>query len=615
MPLEIKELQIAVQNAMRESDTDIDTDTDAENLAQIAAHGKVTVSGRDFINCISRIRLEQSVENHHRAVVRLNFTGNDAVAPETMAGYVGEQITIKIGDELYRDDSRFPISFAGLVTGVRIVSETASESYAVIIAQSPTVKLEFGHLNKTFLNQKASDMISATIGQAGLGGGTIDASSVTHEHVFQYKETNWDFARRMASSYGVFLFYDGEKLHATNAKSRPTNDIQRSDIGSLKMTLGATGNKVNVHGWDYKEKKAIKGKATGSVASGIDSRDSSTMRKAESIHTKEDFVAAGTAASKAHADVIAKTIALNHVQGLAKMTGQTCSYVACVGKNMRVDGYDSVLNGSYFVTWVRHELNESGQYSNRFEATPTNCAYPRILEAPLRENAVQSAIVTNNEDPDDLGRVKVKFPWREDEESFWARVSHVDAGADKGLYTIPDVDDEVLVGFEHGDFSRPVILGNLYNGVDQPIRPGSEMVDGGTNKLKVFKTKGGNEIVLDDTSGAEVITISQKDGTNTIVLTMDGPSISIISDGGDINLKGKAINIESESGDIVLKSGGKLTAQSQSDTEIKATGALKGQGMSLEMKGQTTGKIEASATLDLNGNAMVNVKGGMINLN
>ncbi len=615
MPIEINELHIAVQNALRKSGDDAAEDLGEENLAQAAAAGKVTVSGRDFIHSISRIKLDQSVHDHHRAVVRLNFVGSDSPTVDDVAGFVGAQMTLKIGDQVYADDRRFPVTFAGIVTSVRIVTETNAETVAVIVAESPTVKLEFGHLNKTFLNQKASDLISSCINSAGLGGGSIDASTVTYEHVFQYKETNWEFARRMASSYGVFLFYDGEKLHATNAKSRPTSDIKQSDIGSLRLSLGATGDKVHVHGWDYKAKKEIMGKASGKSASGIDSRENTTLGKSSEVHTQEDYVEAGTAVDRAHADIIAKTVAMSHIQGLAKLNGQSCSFVANVGKNIRVDGFGTTLNGSYFVTSVGHEINESGQYSNHFEATPTNSAYPRIIGSPLRETAVQIAIVTDNNDPDDMSRVKVKFPWREDEESFWARVIHPDAGKDKGIYTLPDVDDEVLVGFEFGDFSRPIVLGSLYNGKDTPIRPGSDMVKNGKNMLKVIQTTGGNVIEIDDTDGSQKITITQKDGKNSVVLSLDGPSISILSDGGSISLKAKSISLETDSGDIELKSGGKLSAQSQSDTEIKATGALKAQGMNVEIKAQANGKFETGAMLDIKGGAMVNVKGAMINLN
>ena len=614
MPIEINDIHTAVAKAMRESGDD-DGKGGGENLAETAAAGKVSVSGKEYIHSISSIKLEQSVHDHHRAVVRLNFAGSDSPSLDDVPKFVGEQITIRIGDQLYADDRRFPVAFAGIVTSVRIVTETNAETVAVIIAESPTVKMEFGHVNKTYLNQKASDMISGCISQVGLGGGTVDGSTVTYEHMFQYQETNWEFARRMAASYGVFLFYDGEKLHATNAKSRPTNTIAKSDVGSLRLTLGAVGDKVQVQGWDPKEKKEIVGKGTGKDASGMDSRENKTLKKSSDVHSEEDYVEAGTAVSKAHADDIAKAAAMSHIQGLAKITGQSCSFGANVGKNITVDGFGTNLNGSYFVTGVSHELNESGQYSNHFEATPTNSSYPRVPRTPTRETAVQIAIVTDNNDPQDMSRVKVRFPWREGEESFWARVVHVDAGKDRGIYTLPDVDDEVLVGFEFGDPSHPIVLGSLYNGKDTPIRPVSDMVDGGKNVRKVIQTGGENVIEIEDTDGSQKITITQKDSKNSIVLSLDGPEISILSDGGAISLKAKSISLETDSGDIELKSGGKIKAQSQADTEIKATGAMKAEGMNLELKGQTNGKFEAGAMLDLKGNGMVNVKGGMINLN
>src|SRR5262249_4489824 len=120
-------------------------------------------------------------------------------------------------------------------------------------------------------------------------------------------------------------------------------------------------------------------------------------------------------------------------------------------------------------------------------------------------------LVTNNTDPDGLGRVKVKFPWLDDsEESWWARPARPKAGASRGLYILPEINDEVLVTFEHGEITRPFILGSLWNGQDKPPKTNNEVVTSSKVNERMWITRAGHTISLDDTEGSEKITIADK---------------------------------------------------------------------------------------------------------
>ena len=131
--------------------------------------------------------------------------------------------------------------------------------------------------------------------------------------------------------------------------------------------------------------------------------------------------------------------------------------------------------------------------------------------ADARFYGVAMAIVTNNKDPDGLARVKVRLPWISDDvESDWARVVSPMAGAGRGLYILPEVDDEVLVAFEHGNPSTPYVLGGLWNGKDKPPEANSD----GKNDIRVLKSRSGHVIRLDDTAGAERIEIVDKSAKN-----------------------------------------------------------------------------------------------------
>ncbi|MCP4213806.1 MAG: phage tail protein [bacterium] len=196
-----------------------------------------------------------------------------------------------------------------------------------------------------------------------------------------------------------------------------------------------------------------------------------------------------------------------------------------------------------------------------------------------RTAGVAAGIVTNNRDPDQLGRVKIKFPWlSDDNETDWVRIATLMAGADRGTVFLPEVDDEVLVAFEFGDINHPLVIGALFSGADAPpegnadgqnnirkitSRSGHEIVfnddaQAGLEKVEI-KTNKGHKIVLDDSTGQEKIEIIDKTGSNKMVIDSVQNSIDIES---AMKLTIKAVTVEIEgTGSLTLKSNAMLTVQ------------------------------------------------------
>jgi phage baseplate assembly protein V len=206
------------------------------------------------------------------------------------------------------------------------------------------------------------------------------------------------------------------------------------------------------------------------------------------------------------------------------------------------------------------------------------------LLTPLARNdrfyGVVVGVVTNNQDPENMHRVKVRFPWLSNEvESNWARVAAPMSGNDRGTYFLPEVGDEVLVAFEHGQVDHPFVLGSLWNGKDTPPESNAN----GENNHRTIKSRSGHVLRFNDKSGNETIEIIDKTGSNKIV----------------IDSANNSITIEAKS-DITIKS---------------ATGKLTMQANGIEMKSQMGISAEAATNMDLKANAIVTVKGAMIRLN
>jgi uncharacterized protein involved in type VI secretion and phage assembly len=167
--------------------------------------------------------------------------------------------------------------------------------------------------------------------------------------------------------------------------------------------------------------------------------------------------------------------------------------------------------------------------------------------ADRRYFGVAEAVVVDIDDPEQEGRVKVKFMWFDPTmPSDWCRVAQLYAGGGYGAFWVPEVDDEVLVAFVHGDMRFPVVLGGLYNGKDKPSTFRSDGADQPEKNQKLFRTARGHELLFDDTSGQEKVVLSSANGHTltlddtagrVIVETSGGQSVTL-DDSGTVTIKG-----------------------------------------------------------------------------
>jgi uncharacterized protein involved in type VI secretion and phage assembly len=206
--------------------------------------------------------------------------------------------------------------------------------------------------------------------------------------------------------------------------------------------------------------------------------------------------------------------------------------------------------------------------------------FQNVQEARARGiMGVAVAVVTNNEDPSNEGRVKVNFPWRgEDDESSWVRIATFMAGPEMGGYFLPEVGDEVLVAFEKGDIDHPYILGFLWSGKMKPPETNSD----GKNNRRLIKSRSGHLVILDDSDGDEKIEIIDKSGNNKIV---------------------------------VETAANKITIESAQDIEIKAQNKISLQATELEFKADAMAKLEAGANMELKATGNATLKGAMVMIN
>lgn len=249
---------------------------------------------------------------------------------------------------------------------------------------------------------------------------------------------------------------------------------------------------------------------------------------------------------------------------------------------------------------------------------------------------VVPGIVTNNKDPDKLGRLKVKFPWfSEDHETDWVRMTTFMAGGERGNFFLPEVEDEVLVAFENGNIDRPYVIGALWNGVDKPpetnsdgknnirkvkSRSGHELIfndEKGKENVEIH-TKAGHKIFLDDSNNEEKLQILDKTGNNSIFIDSVENSITVSGQKKiDINSGNNSVVINSDENSIVISSQMKIEIKCGSNSIIidsAANSIAISSQLQLSIKAQII-KIEAEGMMTIKSSGILTLQGSLVKIN
>ncbi|RAQ97522.1 VgrG-related protein [Thermogemmatispora tikiterensis] len=470
----------------------------------------------------------------------------------------------------------------------------ASNQQLVIRAFDRLHRLGRGSRVRSFVNVSDEDLIKKLAAEAGLEV-QIGISGQIHEHIFQNNESNLEFLQRRAAALGCLLFVQGKTLHMEPLKSGGSQlelewGVNLHEFAPRLTTLGQL-SKVTVRGWDPGQRRAVVSQTQngkGAPQVGQEQSGGDLLQQAFQL-TAEALVAAGSVRTQAEAERLAQAVADRAAGRFIEAEGACSGLPALVaGVSVKIKAVGTRFSGTYFVTSTLHSYSARRGYTTRFSvsgyqpATLLNLlsgdqrqALPAATPAGLLSSGLGLVIgiVTDNDDPAGWGRVKVKYPaLSEEHASGWARVVVPGGGAQRGIQFLPEINDEVLVGFLEGDIQHPYILGGLWNGQDKPPEP--QASSGGRVTKRLLRSRSGHLITLDDSEGGGGITIADSAG-NSI-------KIDTASNGLQISVQGN----------ISLKARGSLSLEAQGQVQVK------GQGVTID-----------------GGAGVVTIKGTTINLN
>ena len=494
----------------------------------------ITISvGKKSLSSFISLQIEQNIGKHHRFQMSVELeTGSNRYVHNINSSkdWLGESIVVKAANK--------PI-FVGVVTNVQLHREGSDFGCIIVSGYSATYRMETAHSCFSWNDTTIGNVVKKLCAEAKVQLELNPAFKENKDYICQYEESDFDFIRRLAHQYQEWMYFDGTKL--IFGKPRKLADPIRLEYGttlsSLDIGLQTLARSEQVFSYHSGADREMQ-RMTPDQAIGHDKLSGEAFRASLGMFSKP-------ARQHALPRISDESELINYMgRKQAAETAETHyitaeSQVPTLRVGSVVSLYSSFLKrvgdlseeslGNFIIIEITHEVSQGSYYKNRFKAIPATIkALPSPkVRMPLAET--QMATVLSNADPQGKGRVRVRMNWQTDGmQTGWVRVMTPDGGSssdvksNRGFVFIPEVGDQVLLGFRHGDPARPYVMGSLFNGTT-----GGGGLEG--NHMKSLTTRSGHTIKLNDSLSSLGITIKD----------IKGNSIHIDSVGDDIIINAK----------------------------------------------------------------------------
>jgi len=572
----------------------------------------------------------------------------------------GKRLEVSGGDEA---SQLLPI-FDGEICDLEMDLAAHGTPTLVVRAYDRSNRLHRGRNTNSFVQMKDSDIVKKVGAAAGFNCSDVEETSVIHDWVMQNNLTDWEFLTDRARRNGYRLYVkEKDKLCFKKVKADEASaEIQiewGKDLRSFRprVSAGEQVNEVIVQGWDSKNKEKIVGEARS--PNGVprigEGRNGGQVAQQAFHEAAKMVIVDRPVHSTEEAENLARSVMDEIGGGFVEADG------LCFGKPqlkagtaIQVKNVGTRFSGKYLLTSVTHTFTPAEGYATLFSVTGKRPAtLLGLLDGSGGGNGRQGngggmgsqvviALVTDNNDPEGRGRVKVKYPWLdENHASYWARVVAPMGGHRRGFLFIPEVDDEVLVVLEHGDLTRPYVVGAVWSGKDE-VPPGAEDGRADYTNGQVFRrtihSRNGNIIEMDDdhptygtsivltTPGKRKMRLSDKD-QNIVLMTNNGHTMRLDDAKGEVHIQdqggnqiliktsGSSIEI-SANGPIDMKAKGKVTIEGLGGVDIKSPAQVNVDGSGgVKVSSPATVQVQGQAATQVSSSGIVTVQGSLVKIN
>lgn len=513
------------------------------------------------------------------------------------------------------------IIFQGVVVkhGIRIGRN--NRSHLVVECRDKSVAMTLGRKNANYVDSKDSDIISKVIGNYGGLSADVEATTYQWKEIVQYYSTDWDFVISRAEANGQLVIVDDGKV-SVKAPDTSTEAVLAVTYGVDVMELDADVDArsqlsaVKAVSWDPKTQEVVSGKNAAPLA--LNEQGNLTSATLAEVLGLDSF-RLQTAALLEKSVLDTWSDAQQLKAGMARIQGRMTfqgSSKAKVGTLIDLGGVGERFNGKVFVTGVEHEISAGNWVSHvRFGAESEWLADKRDVAPPPASGLVpgveglQVGVVKKlDEDPDGMSRVQVSVPLLESEtEGVWARLANFYGTNSAGAFFIPEIGDEVVLGYFNNDPSNPVVLGSLYS--SKNVAPYALTAD---NFIKALVTKANLKLEMDDEN--KVISLVTP-GNNTIVISDKDKSVVLTDQNGNtVELGQSGIKLDSAK-DISITAKGKVDISATGALSIKSNADVSIDGLNVNANAQVGLTAKGSASAEISASGQTTVKGAMVMIN
>lgn len=547
--------------------------------------------------------LRQAFNEHHYFELRFNHDqlGEPGmVTLEDSKGFMGKNLTIQFG----LDGAGAQQVFTGKVTRVELAQSHGYHGIIIVSGYSPTILIDRGPDLGSYLAKDLATIIRQATQDAPSNDLRISlnpARTAPIDYLIQYRESDFDFINRLSAEYYEWFYYDGVQLNFGKPAKQP-DDVQLTygrDLHALQYAMQVAPLKYRKFAYNPLEDQLLTSESNAGQGGQPDL--SYAVQASNTVYSK-------VYSQPTPIRVDTKTDIDSHVQNeasalmsdLLRLSGGGDNPMVQLGGAVSVSmslqqGGDFTTQnlGRFLVTSVFHQFDGLGHYYNSFEAVTADTQHIPVRSYDKPEPDLQLATVLDNNDPRNQGRIKVSFRWdcTCNDPTEYLRVASPnagkgDAGSNRGFMVVPEVDDQVVVGFEEGNIARPVVLGCVYHGnnVDSSgftnsntkamtSRKGSTLAFNDASHAVNLQTTAANALQIMEQTGAVSMTAAKsvlhQSGNNTILVHSDDNSITLTAD--------KTITLTSGKGSIIIQQDGTIHIRGEIVTVEAKNNHIKGE--------------------------------------
>ncbi|MDO6686769.1 MULTISPECIES: type VI secretion system tip protein VgrG [unclassified Agarivorans] len=512
--------------------------------------------------------------------------------------------------------------FEGIVTshGLRV-----DESSQLLIVEciDQAVTMTVGRNSANYISKKDSDIFSSLIGKhSPLTSGSIASTTVTYSELVQYNCSDWDFMVTRAESNGLLIKNLNNEISVI--------DPSTSESAKLTLTLGKDINQfdadidarylfknVSANSWDQTTQAVVNDTAEPQTVTATDNLSASDLAgvlslssyRMQTVAQQPDGAMAAWAKAQQVKSALAKTCGTVSYRGCAK---------AVVGDFIEIASVGERFDGEVFISALCHDIRrgdwqttaEFGLAAHWFAEQQHSEAHSAQSLLPAIQGLTVGKVLKLDEDPNQENRIQVSVPINgAEDQGVWARLIQFYASSGFGSFFIPEIDDEVILGFLNNDPSCPVIIGSVYSSKQAPAY---DVNDNEENKYKALVTKSGHTVEFDDDK--KIITIKTPAG-NQLVFSDDDESITLTDqNNNEIKTNDSGISLTSPK-DLNLKASGDISLTADGKVAIAATQDATISGLNVQASANVGFAAKGEASAELSASGQTTVKGAMVMIN